>query len=84
MARIWQLQEAKNRFSEVVEEALKQGPQIITRRGIETAIVLSYTDYRKMLMQQKKLSEFFRESPLVGVDLNLTRDVSPARNNVAL
>jgi prevent-host-death family protein len=40
MARTWQLQEAKNRFSEVVEEALKEGPQVITRRGVETAVVL--------------------------------------------
>lgn len=41
----WQLQEAKNKFSEVVEEALKRGPQLITKRGVETAIVLSYKDY---------------------------------------
>ncbi len=30
MARVWQLQEAKNKLSEVVDEALKQGPQVIT------------------------------------------------------
>ena len=41
MSRSWQLQEAKNRLSEVVDEALKEGPQVITRRGVETAIVLS-------------------------------------------
>jgi antitoxin Phd len=84
VARVWQLQEAKNKFSEVVDEALKHGPQLITKRGVETAIVLSYADYRKMLLNQKKLSEFFRESPLVGVDLDLTRDSSPARDDVAL
>ncbi len=84
MAHTWQLQEAKNKFSEVVEAALKRGPQVITRRGVETAIVLSYSDYRKMLLNQKKLSEFFRESPLVGVELDLTRDASPARTDVAL
>jgi prevent-host-death family protein len=39
--QVWQLQEAKNRFSQVVERALKQGPQIITRHGIEAVIVLS-------------------------------------------
>ncbi|HET6261933.1 MAG TPA: type II toxin-antitoxin system Phd/YefM family antitoxin [Chloroflexia bacterium] len=84
MARTWQLQEAKNRFSEVVEEALKDGPQVITRRGVETAVVLSFTDYRKMLLGRKKLSEFFRESPLAGLDLDLTRDTSPARDDIAL
>lgn len=66
MARVWQLQEAKNKFSEVVEEAIASGPQVITRRGIETAVVLSYDDYRSLLLKRKKLSVFFRESPLVG------------------
>ena len=84
MARAWQLQEAKNKFSEVVEEALRHGPQIITKRGVETAVVLSFTDYRKIVLDQKKLSDFFRESPLVGVDLDLTRDKTPIRDDVSL
>lgn len=84
MVRRWQLQEAKNRFSEVVEEAVKDGPQVITRRGVETAVVLSFTDYRKMLLGRKRLSEFFRESPLVGLDFELMRDARPARDDVAL
>jgi len=84
MARVWQLQEAKNKLSEVVEEALQRGPQVITKRGKHTAVVLAYADYRKMLLNQKKLSDFFRESPLAGVDLDLTRDNSPARDDVTL
>ena len=80
MARVWQLQEAKNKLSEVVEEALQHGPQVITRRGQETAVLLSYADYRRMLLSQEKLSDFFRASPLVGVDLDLTRDRSPIRD----
>jgi antitoxin Phd len=78
MTRIWQLQEAKNRLSEVVDEALAGGPQVITRRGVETAVLLSYTDYQQMLLSGQKLSEFFRRSPLVGIDLDLSRDASPA------
>jgi antitoxin Phd len=77
MRHIWQLQEAKNKLSEVVEAALNDGPQVITRRGADTAVVLSYADYRRLLLSQKRLSEFFRESPLVGVELDLTRDSSP-------
>jgi len=84
MARIWQLQEAKNKLSELVDEALTEGPQVITKRGVETAIVLSYADYRKLLLNQQKLSDFFRESPFVGVELDLTRDTSPSRGDVAL
>jgi antitoxin Phd len=84
MVRSWQLQDAKNRFSQVIDEALKDGPQVITRRGVETAVVLSFADYRKMLLGRKRLSEFFRESPLAGLDLDLRRDTSPARDGVAL
>jgi prevent-host-death family protein len=64
MSRVWQLQEAKNRFSEVVEQALAHGPQLITKRGVEAVIVLSYAEYRSLLLNRKKLSTFFRESPL--------------------
>lgn len=84
MARIWQLQEAKNKFSEVVEEALKHGPQVITKRGVETAIVLSYTEYRKLQLAQQSLSAFFRSSPLVEARMDLTRDTSPNREAVDL
>jgi prevent-host-death family protein len=84
MARVWQIQEAKNKFSEVVNEAIKHGPQIITKRGVETVIVLSYAQYRKVMLNQKKLSDFFRESPLAKVDLDLMRDKSGVRPDIAL
>ena len=84
MTQVWQLQEAKSRFSEVVEEAVKNGPQLITKRGVDTAIVLSFADYRRLLLHQKKLLDFCRSSPLVGVDLDLGRDTSPLRNEDVL
>lgn len=84
MARVWQLQEAKNKLSEVVDEALTDGPQVITKRGVETAIVLSYADYRKLLLNQQKLSDFFRESPLADIELDLSRDTSPNREAIPL
>lgn len=76
MTRVWQLQEAKNKLSEVVESALLHGPQVITKRGVETVIVLSYTEYRTLMLNQKTLSAFFRESPLATYDLDLSRDTS--------
>ena len=82
--RTWQLQEAKNKFSEVVEGAVNDGPQMVTRRGSETAVVLSYVEYRKMLSGNQKLSEFFGQSPLAGVDLDLDRDKSPIRDGPSL
>lgn len=84
MQKVWQLQEAKNKFSQVVEKAITSGPQVITKRGVETAIVLSYAEYRKLVTSQKKLSVFFRESPLAGVDLDLSRDTSPLREDIAV
>jgi len=79
---MWQIQDAKNKLSEVIERALKQGPQLITRRGEKTVVVLAFSEYEKMRKSQGKLSEFFRASPLAGIDL--TRDESLARDEVNL
>ena len=84
MKHIWQLQEAKNKLSALVGEAISHGPQIITKRGRETAIVISSKEYRRMMASQKKLSEFFRSSPLAGVELDLKRDTSGIRNEMAI
>jgi prevent-host-death family protein len=84
MSRIWQLHEAKNRLSEVIEEALHNGPQIITKRGTEAVVVLSYAEYRHMQLARKKLSEFFQESPLAEVDIDLQRDQSGLRDDVII
>lgn len=82
--RTWQLQEAKNKFSEVVDDALTKGPQVITRHGVETVVVVSYAEFRKRQLGQKKLSEFFRDSPLADADLDLARDKSLPREDVNL
>ena len=76
----WQLQEAKNKLSKLVDEALKSGPQIITRRGVEVAIVLSVEEYRQLTASEEKLSDFFRQSPLVDMEIDLTRDKSSVRD----
>ncbi len=44
----WQLQDAKARFSELIEDALEKGPQIVTRRGIDTAVVISFEEWRRL------------------------------------
>jgi antitoxin Phd len=76
---IWQLQDAKNRFSELVNKALKEGPQIVTRRGEEVVVILAKDDYEKIKQNQTSLLKFFRQSPLVGVELDLERDRSYPR-----
>ena len=76
MTKIWQLQEAKNKFSQVVNEALDKGPQVVTRRGIETVVILSKEDYGRLKKSRSGVVEFFQSSPLVGdgVELDLERD----------
>ncbi|MFN8493443.1 MAG: type II toxin-antitoxin system Phd/YefM family antitoxin [Caldilineaceae bacterium] len=85
---MWQLQTAKNKFSQVVAEALQGGPQIITRHGVEVVVLLSYQDYKKLVgasnQAKKKLSQFFRESPLLKAELDFSRDPSDARATLEL
>jgi len=51
----WQLQDAKARFSELIEDSLQKGPQVVTRRGIDTAVVVSLEEWQK-LNNEKRLS----------------------------
>jgi prevent-host-death family protein len=69
----WQLQKAKNHFSDLVRRAEEQGPQTITRHGKAAAVLLSMKDYRNLMKKQESLTEFFRRSPLKGVELDWER-----------
>lgn len=77
--RRWQLQEAKARLSEVVKSA-REGPQEISVRGEPAVVVLSIEEYERLKKKKLSLAEFVRRSGLVGVDLHLERDKSPARD----
>ena len=79
MKAVWALQDAKNRFSALVDQALQEGPQIVTRRGKETVVVLSVQEFYNLTTTHDRLVAFFRQSPLVGVDLELTRDTDTGR-----
>ena len=80
----WQLQEAKNKLSEVIDDALTEGPQLITRRGEEVVIVLAYPEYQRLTGTDESLYEFFRRSPLVGMELDLSRDEDEIPDRFAL
>jgi antitoxin Phd len=64
MAR-WQVQDAKTRLSEVIEEAHSKGPQIITRHGAERAVVLSINDFRALTAHKPGLKEYLLGGPKV-------------------
>ncbi|MCQ3937473.1 MAG: type II toxin-antitoxin system prevent-host-death family antitoxin [Chloroflexi bacterium] len=76
MNKTWQVHEAKNQLSEVIARALKQGPQVITRHGRKTVVVVSYAEYKALQKAQVKFSEFFRSSPLMGLELDVARNKS--------
>ena len=45
---IWPVQEAKARFSELLEKSVSEGPQIITKRGVETAVLVPIDEWRRL------------------------------------
>ncbi len=79
MSRVWSLQDAKNRFSEVVNQAIQEGPQIVTRHGRETAVVISMEDYLSKTAPKNDLVDFFRSSPLAAEGVEMERDRDPGR-----
>lgn len=80
---IWQLQTAKARFSEVFQLARSEGPQVITRQGKDAVVMLPIEQFDRLVVrsrQPQKLVKFFRDSPLVGLDLDFERDKEIARD----
>jgi prevent-host-death family protein len=71
--REWQLQEAKNRLSQVVDSACHDGPQTITLRGKPAAVVVSFEEFRRLTQPHGTLVQFFEHSPLHGMELDLSR-----------
>ncbi len=76
----WQLQEAKNKLSHVLNLAMHNEPQIITLRGKQAAVLISIDSYIKLIRSTSSLSEFFRQSPLMDSDIDLTRDKDTGRD----
>ncbi len=44
----WPVQDAKAHFSELLEASLNEGPQIVTRRGVETAVLVPFEEWRRL------------------------------------
>ncbi len=75
----WQVQEAKNNFSEVIERASHGDPQVITKHGTEVAVVISIDQFKSLKVRSQSLVEFLLESPLSGSEIDVTRDQSLPR-----
>jgi len=68
----WMLQTAKNKFSELIDCAQKKGPQVVTRRGSDAAVILSVEDFQLLTRASDcDLVDFFRQSPLKEIPVDL-------------
>jgi prevent-host-death family protein len=76
----WSVAEAKARLSELLDQAVNHGPQAITRRGREIAIVVSTEEWHRKTSRSGSLAEFLAASPLRGSDLDIERADAPARD----
>jgi len=77
--RKWKLQDAKNHFSELVECAVNDGPQEVTKRGDHAVVIISFAHYQELCKPKDNLVTFFKNSPLHGVDLVLERSKDTPR-----
>ena len=72
----WQLQTAKARFSELFRRARSEGPQLVTRQNKEAVVVLPAEEFERLTArsrQPQSLVQFFAESPLAKVQIDLKR-----------
>jgi antitoxin Phd len=71
----WQLQEAKQRLSELVRHARSDGPQVVTKHGEEVAVVVSIEDYRRLTEELPSFKEFLLAAPdLDALDIDRPRE----------
>lgn len=85
----WQVQEAKQRFSEVLRAVANEGPQTITRHGEEVAVVIDIEEYRRLTRPKRTLKEVLLGPPyfddamievMEEVEAERKRDFAPARD----
>ena len=72
-AQNWTVAEAKAKFSEIIERAMSDGPQTITRNGRTAAVVVGAEEWQRKTKRVGNLAEFFAASPLRGSGLKLRR-----------
>jgi prevent-host-death family protein len=78
----WQLQEAMNRFGEVVHRARNEGPQVVTFRGERAAVVLSAKTYEDLIAKRPSLVDFLLSGPVRPKELAVavnTHSKTPSR-----
>lgn len=70
---IWQIQEAKAKFSQLIEDANIKGYQTITKQGEPIAVILSKREFDKMTQSKTSFLNFFKAAPCQEVEINIQR-----------
>jgi len=78
LRRQWEVEEAKRHLGELIDRALVEGPQIITRQGTEHAVVLSSGDYRTLEASKPGFKEYLFGGPRAE-DFVILRDQDTGR-----
>jgi prevent-host-death family protein len=76
---VWSVAQAKARFSEVLDRAISQGPQAITRNGRPAVVIVSVEEWTRKTARKGTLAEFFAHSPLRGSHVEIKRAPGGAR-----
>ena len=73
----WKLQEAKQKFSQVVQRALDEGPQVVTRDGQKVVIIISAEEFDRLTERKPSFLEFLMSGPDLSVlDIERDKDLS--------
>jgi len=72
-SQIWTVAQAKAKFSEIIDRALSEGPQTITRNGRTAAVVVGAEEWQRKTQRVGNLAEFLATSPLRRSGLKLRR-----------
>jgi antitoxin Phd len=70
----WQVQQAKARFSELLDRTLKEGPQTVTRHGKAVAVMVPVEEYHRLRNRGKSLKALLAAAPLEGIEIVRSRD----------
>ncbi|MCP4130748.1 MAG: type II toxin-antitoxin system prevent-host-death family antitoxin [bacterium] len=73
MKKIWKLQDAKMQFSKLVEDAMKKGPQFVTRRGMQAVVIISVKEYENLVSDQPEFKDFLLSCPKMDEDFEIER-----------
>ncbi|HMT91575.1 type II toxin-antitoxin system Phd/YefM family antitoxin [uncultured Thiothrix sp.] len=76
----WQLQDAKSKFSQLVDNAMHHRPQFVTKHGSNAVVIISFEEYANFIKPKGDLVTFLRSSPLADSDLDFTRNKDMTRD----